>query len=151
MALTPLKLITEKASRFVLNSVLFKDLEDRAEFLADSINDTTYLKIAEIVSTNMHLGIPSVSEAIKESDTRAITIARTEAGYITSLGTQMAYNQSEVVEGKIWLTSLDDKVRDEHQINEGEIVGKGEVFPNGEAFPAEHTINCRCTIAPVIK
>jgi len=42
---------------------------------------------------------------------------------------------------------LDDRVRDEHLLMDGEIVGIRENFSNG--LPAPGEINCRCVIAPV--
>lgn len=155
VALTPLKMITGKANNFVMNSVLYKKLEKRADLFSEGITDTTYQKLSTLVADKMSEGVPAIKAGILElfsnmSSSRAESIARTESGYMTSLGSEMAYQESEVVEGKEWLTTGDDRVREEHVQVDGEIVGKFESFSNGEHFPAEHSINCRCALAPVV-
>lgn len=154
VALTPVKSIKAEV-KFAISSKLNKKLLERAEFTAESITDTTSQRIQDIVIENMSDGIETVKAKLQEefsnmSSTRARTIARTEACFVTSTATDFAFKESDVVSGKEWLTSLDDRVRDEHVMNEGIIVDKDSTFPNGESFPGEHTINCRCAIAPVI-
>lgn len=156
VALSPLKMITGKANYFVMNSVLYKKLEHRAKLFSDSVTSTSFDVISAIVADNMNEGVGKIAKILKEqyvgmSTTRAERIARTEAGYMTSLGSEMAYQESDVVDGKEWMTTGDGLVRDEHVQNDGEIVGKYDAFSNGEHFPAESSINCRCTIAPVVK
>lgn len=155
IALLPLKMISNKANNFVMTSVLYKQLEQRANLFSESVTDTTYEKISTIVADNLQNGVQEVKTALREmfvgmSSVRAEAIARTESGYMTSLGSQMAYEESEVVEGKEWLTTQDERVREEHVHLDGEIVGKNEAFSNGERFPADQSINCRCALAPVV-
>ena len=95
---------------------------------------------------------------------RSRTIARTEATKAINLATNQSY-QTAANEGirirKEWLSSRDDKVRDTHVELDGQVVGVNEDFvvpSNGEKgespgsfeSPAE-SINCRCTIIPVIE
>lgn len=155
VALLPTKMLTGKANNFVMNSVLFKKLEHRANLFSESVTDKTFETISMIVADNMDKGIPEIKRALKTafedmSSTRAERIARTEAGYMTSLGSEMAYQESNVVSGKQWLTTGDERVREEHVQNDGQIVGLYDAFSNGEHFPAESSINCRCTISPVV-
>ena len=156
VALTPIKIITSKGNSFVMNSVLYKQLEHRANLFSESVTDTTYEKISIIVADNLDKGVDEIKKGLKEyfigiSNTRAEAIARTESGYMTSLGTQMAYEESEVVEGKEWLSAGDNLVRDDHRDNEAEgVIGVKSAFQNGEHFPAENSINCRCALAPVV-
>jgi HK97 family phage portal protein len=155
VALVPTKMLTGKANNFVMNSVLFKKLEHRANLFSEGITDTTFELISKIVADKMNDGVSVIARALKEEfagmgTVRAERIARTESGYMVSLGSDMAYQESDVVGGKQWLTTGDDKVRDEHVQVDGEIVGKYESFSNGEHFPAEHSINCRCALAPVV-
>ena len=94
---------------------------------------------------------------------RARMIARTEATKAINLATDQSY-QTAANEGikirKEWLSSRDDKVRETHRELDGQTVGVNEDFvvpstgeqapaPAAFADPAE-SINCRCTIAPVI-
>ena len=46
---------------------------------------------------------------------------------------------------KEWITSRDDRVRDEHMEMEGETVGLEERYSNGDDFVGESSINCRCS------
>lgn len=155
VALAPLAMLSSKANNFIMNSVLYKKLEKRAELFADQVTNATFEQLSILIADNIDKGVGEVTKLLKDmyagmSTVRAERIARTESGYMTSEGSQMAYEQSDVVSGKEWLTTQDDRVREEHVINDGVIVGKDEVFPNGESFPAQHTINCRCAIAPVV-
>lgn len=83
-------------------------------------------------------------------------IARTEVISASNEGAMASYKQSGVVEASEWVTSRDNRVRDEHQID-GETVELGAVFSNGLEYPGDphgepgNVINCRCTIAPVTK
>lgn len=156
VALIPVKAIHAKANNFVMSSKLFKKLEDRAKLFSDSVAQTSYDKVSAIIGENIHTGVDEVAKQIKEklnieSVTRAELIARTESCYVTSLGTQMAYDESDLVIGKEWLSSQDGLVRPEHQANDGQIVDKDATFSSGESFPGEDSFNCRCSIAPVVK
>ena len=90
-------------------------------------------------------------------------IARTESTKAINLATNQSY-QTAANEGisirKEWLSSRDDKVRETHRELDGQVVGVQEDFvvpstgekgpaPAAFASPAE-SINCRCTIVPVI-
>lgn len=155
VALIPVKMAHSKANNFVMNSRLFKKLEDRAKLFSDSVVGTTYDQLSEIIGANLMTDVDEVAKQIREklniaSVTRSELIGRTESCYMTSLGTQMAYDESDLVVGKEWLTSQDALVRPEHQMNDGQVVAKDGVFADGESFPGEDSFNCRCTIAPVV-
>tara|TARA_R100000655_G_scaffold93154_1_gene134399 strand:- start:1499 stop:4693 length:3195 start_codon:yes stop_codon:yes gene_type:complete len=94
---------------------------------------------------------------------RSRMIARTEATKAINLASNQSY-QTAANEGirieKEWLSSRDDKVRETHVELDGQIVGVNDDFivpSTGEkgsapgAFAAaSESINCRCTIIPVI-
>lgn len=87
---------------------------------------------------------------------RTAMIARTEVISASNEGAVASYKQSGVVEGVEWISSRDNRVRDEHQID-GETVQLGGIFSNGLQYPGDpqgepsNVINCRCTVAPVVK
>ncbi|XOB41785.1 MAG: phage portal protein [Candidatus Nealsonbacteria bacterium] len=130
-------------------------LEKRAAFFASSVNETTLLGLAETLAIGIEAG-----ESIKDLENRitdeydnfqkyrAGMIARTETNAVVNEAHLEAYDQSEVVEGKEWVATLDDRTRDEHLMMDGEIVGKDAPFSNGLDYPSEP--NCRCTVAPVV-
>jgi SPP1 gp7 family putative phage head morphogenesis protein len=79
---------------------------------------------------------------------RAYLIARTEVGRAASFGTWEGARQASEELGitieRTWITSRDDRVRDEHQALDGETVGLDEAFSNGRHYPDEP--NCRCDV-----
>lgn len=84
---------------------------------------------------------------------RADRIARTETLTALSIGQAAAMKDAATVVPnlkKIWLTLDDDRVRDEHQALDGDVVDWDKPFDNGLSFPRDpsgdgsQTINCRC-------
>ena len=75
-------------------------------------------------------------------------IARTESTFANNEGFLDAYKQSDIVQGKEWIATLDDRTRDEHAMLDGEIVELNQSFSNGLQYPQEY--NCRCVIAPAM-
>jgi SPP1 gp7 family putative phage head morphogenesis protein len=80
----------------------------------------------------------------------ATTIARTETGMVSSSTRYSAFKE-EGVEKHQWISSRDEKVRPEHDAEDGNIVELGKPFPvTGLTHPqdpkgeAEQVINCRC-------
>jgi hypothetical protein len=88
---------------------------------------------------------------------RAMTIARTEVVAASNSGSHHAAEQTGLEYERVWLSSRDDRVRDDHADMDGVTVPKAEPFeaPDGSQlmFPgdtslgadASQTINCRCT------
>jgi HK97 family phage portal protein len=145
------------AEEFVFTEEQEAKYNKRAEFFASSIVDTTFDKVKSTINEGLSNGdgVDKIGRSLREvfddmTVGRGKTIARTETNYAMSLATDDAYKQSTVVTGKEWITSGDARVRDEHAMNAGVIVDKNGVFPNGEAYPAEHSVNCRCVLAPAV-
>ena len=79
------------------------------------------------------------------SSFKAMRVARTEVCKASSFGNMEAARQSGVVETKTWITSRDDRVRDEHVAMDGETVGLNDTFSNGLEYPSEPM--CRCVLS----
>lgn len=140
---------------FAVTQVLIRLLEDRAQFFAQSVNETTFEALATEIVTGLAAGEGTdklrnrVSEVFGDiSKNRANLIARTESTFANNAGFQEAYNESKVVNGKEWIATQDARTRDEHLALDGEIVGTHDNFSNGLAYPQEP--NCRCVIAPAL-
>ena len=56
------------------------------------------------------------------------------------------YEQSEVVSRILWIATLDDRTRDDHQDYDGQTWAIDEPHPSPKDYVA-----CRCTLAPVIE
>jgi len=93
---------------------------------------------------------------------RALRIARTETTRSVSAGTDKAIDavrEAGVQVRKQWLSARDDVVRETHTEMDGQMVDAGEDFvaPGGEtaAGPglfadASLSVNCRCSVLPVV-
>jgi SPP1 gp7 family putative phage head morphogenesis protein len=148
---------TKASEQFFTSEEAKKRLEDRAQFFIQSMLNTDYEELKDVIVAGMKdgAGVDVIGRNIRKyfddmSVARAKTIARTETGRLVSQATNEAYNQSAIITGKEWLTAGDDRVRDEHVLNAGVIVNSNGTFPSGEHYPGEATINCRCVLAPAI-
>ena len=86
---------------------------------------------------------------------RALTIARTEAGSAISHGKFLTMKKNGVKKHK-WITALDEEVRDSHSSLHGKVALIGDKFPGSSlkyqgdsSAPAKEVINCRCTTISV--
>jgi hypothetical protein len=93
-------------------------------------------------------------------DDRAERIARTEALGSLNAGEDYSYRNDPEVWGEEWLSTHDERVRDTHLEADGQVIPKDGKFSVGDAslaYPGDpdagepgETINCRCTIMPVL-
>ncbi len=120
---------------------------------------TQQLRAAELAGES----IPQIQARIEEvfkfnSDVRSERIARTEMVGSSNRGALEAYRQSGVVDSKRWLASLDERTRPAHAeahrqtvaLDAPFMVGGEEIDGPGDGSP-ENSINCRCTVQPVIE
>jgi len=79
---------------------------------------------------------------------KSMRIARTETSQAAGFGQREAAKQSGIVKTKQWISSRDDRVRDEHLAMDSDshyqAVPIDEPYPNGEMYPGENSIMCRC-------
>jgi len=134
---------------------------------AEEVNETTIGKLKTTLAEGVLEG-----ESIKDLAKRVVavyemrilssskTIARTEVLSANNAGTTFGYEQSGVVDQKEWLATLDSKCRASHAGADGQKVdldkkfkvdGEELSYPGDPAGSAGNTINCRCTVLPVIK
>lgn len=91
---------------------------------------------------------------------RSYTIARTEVGtaqnYAQSASAKQMQDQAGLQIQKRWISSRDERVRDSHELVDGEMVDLDDLFSNGLMHPndpdgpAEEVINCRCVASNVV-
>jgi HK97 family phage portal protein len=125
-----------------------------AEFLASVMGETTGKAVAEVVQAGLDAGdtvgrlVKRIRESSGFSRDRAKLVARTETSRAWN-GAQtrslQAYEERTpgVAVYKVWLTSQDDRVRDEHVEMEGQRRKVGETYSNGSMEPSDP--NERCT------
>lgn len=94
---------------------------------------------------------------------QAERLVRTEAHMAREAGKQLSYAEAEkdgVEMQKMWMSSMDDRVRDEHgwadgqtvNVNDKFMVGGEELeYPGDRRGSAGNVINCRCNSAPVVE
>lgn len=139
----------------------------------EQLNETTNGKLREVLADEIAKGSSLDDQALRirqtfnawtgddgetVDETRAMRIARTETVAAQNAGVLQGFEQSEIVEGKAWMTLGDGRVRDTHADLDGDIVGLESRFANGLLFPgdpsrgdASERVNCRCTIQPAMK
>ncbi|ANT43680.1 minor capsid protein [Lactococcus phage 62503] len=138
---------------------LSKRLEDNVNQLAKASNNAisrgfmqgkAYADIARDISTET-----------QASYKRAVRIARTESGRVSSISTQKAYKEATgkgIDLKKMWLATLDGHTREDHQHVDGQIREVDKMFqvggydalgPHQVGVPSED-INCRCTTRPIV-
>lgn len=120
--------------------------EDVTSILSTNLDDVKRIILAGV---DEDLGTAQIARNLRKfyidrSPFKAMRVARTEVCKASSFGSMEAARQSGVVKKKTWLTSRDDRVRDEHIAMEGESVGLNENFSNGLEYPSEPM--CRCVL-----
>jgi len=91
-----------------------------------------------------------IKDSYAFSDDRAEMIARTETATADVQGNMIAYRESGLVTGKVWITANDDAVSDDCAMNgEAGEIPLDDAFPSGAFEPPEHP-NCRCDVIPVL-
>jgi len=139
-------------------------LERRGLTSFANMKDTTTERIMEAVAKGLEDGksgtqiASGIMDSVLDGDNlngRINTIVRTETLTAVSLGdAACTQNVARYVPNlkKIWMTSGDERVRDEHAEIDGEMVDWDNTFTNGLQFPRDpegepgSTINCRCTV-----
>ena len=161
---------------------LIKQRETKQEeeidiIVATYIADVTANKVADISQTTRKqikqaikvgiadgLSIPEISEKIRRNRSfapyRATMIARTETIRASNIGAMSGAKMTGLKLNKEWISTFDDRTRDDHLAADGQIVGRDEFFnvgPDQLQYPADasgsawNTINCRCTLAFIPK
>lgn len=82
---------------------------------------------------------------------QARKLVRTEASQVFNLSMFTSYQRSNIVK-HTWVTVGDNRVREQHEANDGVTVLLGEEFPSGQVHPADGplSVNCRCSTLPEI-
>ena len=128
------------------------------------VNDTTADEISKILADARANG-ESIAQMVTKTrgyfdgiSYRAERVARTNVIACNNASAQDVYTENGV-EKHEWLSTNDDRTRDDHSIADGQVVGINEPFdiggeslmyPGDPAGSADETINCRCTLLPVI-
>lgn len=117
------------------------------------VQGKSYAKIATGINKDIDVGYKN-----------SLRIARTESHRVTEKATQDVYEYAQNELGlelqREWMSSTDDRTRDEHSEANGQVVGINEPFvvggeqlmyPGDPAGSAWNTINCRCTTKTILK
>jgi hypothetical protein len=128
----------------------------------DTLMQDVRMSLAEGVGLNESLTelAARVSSYMDQAEQgRVLTIARTETVSAFNFATREAWAQTGEVEAMEWLTARDSVVRDSHAEADGqvgsmasgfEVGGASLAYPGDPSGPPEETINCRCTLLPVL-
>lgn len=114
-------------------------------------------KIVDIIGVGLDTNLSnveianSISKFYKDhAESYALRIARTETAAAASYGQETAAREMGFGK-KVWLSSRDDRVRDDHIRMDGEVAPIDGLFSNGCEAPGigddpAEVINCRCTL-----
>lgn len=137
----------------------------RANQLAGQVTDTTYSAIQQALADGVANGasIDDLATSVQDvfdvaSRSRAQTIARTEVISASNGSASLAAAQlpADVAAAQEWISTRDERTRDDHADADGQVVAMGATFDvGGEAllYPGDpggdggNVINCRCTVA----
>lgn len=152
--------LTVKAfDRFHANVLNF--VEKTAAKRVQGITAETRQRVAQTIAAGVaeDMTKDEIADMIKAAyadmkTSRAFTISRTEVGAAYGFGNHEGARQGAAQYGlaleKAWLSSRDDRVRDRHQLMDGEVAAMDARYSNGLKYPgdpdgsAEEVINCRC-------
>jgi SPP1 gp7 family putative phage head morphogenesis protein len=141
-------------------------LDQREQRFAQRVNETTWRELKDSLEEGIHMGesIPELEKRVTDTMTlrqnqSKEAIARTETIGASNGGTLESWKQSDMVAEKTWIATFDDRVRDTHYDAHGQTVGLDDDFTVGNGSgPApgqiglpEEDIQCRCTMASVLK
>lgn len=148
------------------NPAAQKFLKEKIFRFSFQVNDTTINQLRAEFAAGIQNGegIPELSARVNKifdfaTIYRAERIARTEIAEVENHALMDVWTTAtEVVEMKEWLHGGGgNDPRPEHEDMNGEQVAVGERFSNGMMYPGdpdggpEETINCTCTMLPVVK
>ena len=135
--------------------------------LVTEMSNTTVKEVNHIISAAFEEGqsIQTTAATIQASikhmtNVRAVMIARTETIRASNIGAMSGAKMTGLKLNKEWISTFDDRTRDDHLAADGQIVGRDEFFnvgPDQLQYPADasgsawNTINCRCTLAFIPK
>ena len=150
--------------KFELTEDVIKKIDKKSMTFAEQVNETTRKKLKKELGEGITAGegVPELAERVSDVfKTRrkyeAERIARTEVISASNAAELEAYIQSDVIEKKEWLATMDANVRPAHADMNGEVVGLNKRFSNGLMYPGDpsgsgdEVVNCRCTTLPVIE
>lgn len=143
-------------------------IKNRSVGVAGITTQTSLDQLREIIAAKFleNASIPEIADTISSyfdvaSASRAATIARTETGAAANEAINDTFEQNrDVVQGREWVTANDDSVRDSHQIDGQQqsmdsnfVLGDGETcaYPQASGLSAGNSINCRCTVVPLLE
>lgn len=137
----------------------------RANQLAAGVTDWTYAQLQQALADGAAAGegVDKIADRVRDvftdaSTNRAQTIARTEVISASNGSAVESARQlpPDVVAGKEWIATRDDRTRDDHAEADGQVVpvdGTFEVGGERLAYPGDPNadgaaaINCRCAVA----
>ncbi len=116
-----------------------------------TILNTNLVDVNRVILAGLdeNLGVPKIAMNVRRfyadsSKYKAMRVARTEVSQAAGFGQREAARQSGVAETHTWVTSRDDRVRDDHAALDGETAKFDKAYSDGSMYPGEKDINCRC-------
>lgn len=143
---TELKWEFNPASAAIRSWIIRNGAKDITSILETNLDDVRKIILAGVDEnlTSVQIGRNLKQFYSDRSAFKAMRVARTEVTKASNFGSLESAKQSQIIKTKTWLTSRDERVRDEHIDMDGETVGLEEKFSNGLEHPGEPL--CRCVL-----
>lgn len=139
----------------LINETTKKDLQ---KIIAQAVQDEIGMQETRDMVRDLFEHYVNGGQGVEES--RVEAIARTEVNRVKNYVARRNYAQNEAVTKMEWLSAGDAYVREAHVIADGQQVPKGAKFSVGGEYltypgdpdgSAENTINCRCSVLPIVE
>jgi len=129
--------------------IIAKATDDIVTILATNLDD---VKSVILAGVDEKLSTTTISRNIRQfysdrSPFKAMRVARTEVNHAAGFGQREAASQSGVAKTHSWISSRDDRVRDEHVLMDTDAnhdVPFDTPYSDGSMYPGEQDIMCRC-------
>lgn len=146
---TEAKWVFDPMSAAARTWIIKNSAESITTILATNLDDVKRIILA---GTDENLSTVKISRNLRQfytdhSPFKAMRVARTEVSHAAGFGQREAARQSGVVQTKSWISSRDDRVRDEHiamDTDENHNVPLNKRYSDGSMYPGEQDIMCRC-------
>lgn len=146
---TETKWVFDPMSAAVRAWIVKHGAESIKTILATNLDD---VKRIILTGVDQNLTAVQLSRSVRDfyddrSTFKAMRVARTEVNHAAGYGQREAAKQSGVVKTKSWISSRDDRVRDEHILmdsKQNHDVPFDEPYSDGSTYPGEQDIMCRC-------
>lgn len=161
MRIAPKNILTKEVGEFIFelsDKELLRQSAKRNKWLTEYVTDSAISNAQEKITSEVFTGKATVFQAMQGLEAtgfqewRAFRIVQTEIQTVIGTARHEMFDRSGV-QMKRWITVGDNRVREEHLLNEAQgWIPTDTPFQNGALHPGSYpsSINCRCVEEPML-